>query len=335
MLILCAHVYTCACEKFVYCSMKDIQTLKQNPSQFLSMTSLRVEEFEFLHDTFEGYCTDYFTYHTLQGKVKKKFSYKEQKNTSIKGSEMKLFFLLCYLKNYPLQQFHASYFEITQAKVSQLIKVLRPILEKTLSRMGLMPLGNPEDLKSELEKFMIKEANMDATEREVNRSTDYETQKEFYSGKKKRHTVKNNLLTEPCQYILYLSDTYEGTVHDKKICDIEGYSFPEKFLLRYDLGYVGYSPKNAIIEKPHKNTKLKPLTKQQKLENIIISGKRVSVEQAISGVKRLRVVADKIRTYCREFRDVIMKIACAIHNLRVRSHMRAYACTRAKFNFKS
>ena len=165
--------------------MKDIQTLKQNPSQFLSMTSLRVEEFEFLHDTFEGYCTDYFSCYTLQGKVREKFFYKEQKNVCLKGSEMKLFFLLSYLKNYPLQQFHASYFEITQAKVSQLIKVLRPILEKTLAKMGLMPLGSPEGLKAELEKFLIKEANMDATEREVNRSTDYEKQKEFYSGKKK------------------------------------------------------------------------------------------------------------------------------------------------------
>ena len=48
---------------------------------------------------------------------------------------------------------------------------------------------------------------------------------------KKRHTIKNNILTEANQYILYLSETYEGAVHDKKICDIEEYSFPEKFLL--------------------------------------------------------------------------------------------------------
>ncbi len=130
-----------------------------------------------------------------------------------------------------------------------------------------------------------------------------------------------------------MSETYEGTVHDKKICDIEEYSFPEKFLLRYDLGYIGYAPENATIEKPHKNTKLKPLTEQQKLENKTISGKRVSIEQAISGVKRLRVVADKVRTYRREFRDGVMKIACAIHNLRVRSHMRAYTCARISLNF--
>ena len=177
---ICAHA-----RELFFSRMKDITTLKQSPSQFLSMTSLTVVEFELLHDSFEGYCTDYFLHHTLQGKVREKICYQEQKNACLKGSEMKLFFLLSYLKNYPLQQFHASYFGITQGKVSQFIKVLRPLLQKTLTRMGLMPTGSPEELKAELEKYRIKEANMDATEREVNRSTDYEVQKEFYSGKKK------------------------------------------------------------------------------------------------------------------------------------------------------
>jgi hypothetical protein len=130
-----------------------------------------------------------------------------------------------------------------------------------------------------------------------------------------------------------LSETYEGTVHDKRTCEIEKYSFPKKFLLRYDLGYIGYNPENVTIKKSHKNTKLKPLTEQQKLKNKTISGKRVSVEQAISEVKRLRIVANKIRTYCRGVRNSVMKIACAIHNLRVKSHMRAYTCTRVSLNF--
>jgi len=164
--------------------MEKLTTLKQQPEQFLSMTSLTVEEFELLLDRFDVYCTEYFYHHTLQGKTRVKAIYVEQKNASLKGSEMKLFFLLSYLKNYPLQQFHASYFGVTQAKVSVFIKVLRPILEKTLKSMGLMPHTRPETLKAELEKYNVREANMDATEREVNRSCDNETQEEFYSGKK-------------------------------------------------------------------------------------------------------------------------------------------------------
>ncbi len=53
--------------------------------------------------------------------------------------------------------------------------------------MGLMPSSSPEKLKGKLEKYQIGEANMDATEREVNRGTDSGVQKEFYSGKKKTY----------------------------------------------------------------------------------------------------------------------------------------------------
>jgi hypothetical protein len=113
------------------------------------MTSLTVEEFEMLHDSFEPHCTRYFNYHTLQGKPRVKMSFKEQKNACLRGNEAKLFFLMAYLKNYPLQQFHASYFGVTQAKVSQLIKVLSPILEETLKGMGLSPSTNPVQLKSD------------------------------------------------------------------------------------------------------------------------------------------------------------------------------------------
>jgi len=165
--------------------MKNIETLKRQPAQFLSMTSLTIKEFELLHDHFERGCTEYFIYHTLRGKVRQKVVYVEQKNVCLPGSEMKLFFLLSYLKNYPLQQFHASFFGITQGKVSQLVKVLYPLLEKTLKRMGVTPSRCSAELKRELEKYQVEQVNMDATERGVNRSSDYEVQKEFYSGKKK------------------------------------------------------------------------------------------------------------------------------------------------------
>ena len=107
------------------------------------------------------------------------------------------------------------------------------------------------------------------------------------------------------------------------------------FLLRYDLGYVGFNPKNVTIEVPYKKTKLNPLTEQKKNENKIISQKRVSVEQAISGVKRLKIVGDKIRFFSRNFRNDVMRIACALHNLRVRSHARTYTCARDKLIFLS
>jgi len=132
---------------------------------------------------------------------------------------------------------------------------------------------------------------------------------------------------------LHLSETYEGTVHDKKICDLTEYQFPEKFLLRYDLGFLGYTPENIMIEVPFKNSKLNPLTQEMKQKNKEISAKRVSIEQAISGIKRLKIVGDKIRSCNTNFRHQVMLIACGMHNLRVKSSLRAYAHTRTKLNF--
>jgi hypothetical protein len=64
--------------------MKDLVRIKQNPSEFLSMTSLTVDEFELLYNRFEGYCRDYFFYYTLQGKIRKKFVIKNKKTHVLK-----------------------------------------------------------------------------------------------------------------------------------------------------------------------------------------------------------------------------------------------------------
>jgi adenosylmethionine-8-amino-7-oxononanoate aminotransferase len=61
--------------------------------------------------------------------------------------------------------------------------------------------------------------SIDGTERRTQRPTDVDKQKRCYSGKK-THTVKNNLLVDVEERLVrYLSGMYEGSVHDKRICD--------------------------------------------------------------------------------------------------------------------
>ena len=64
-----------------------------------------------------------------------------------------------------------------------------------------------------------------------------------------------------------------------------------------DIGFVGYEAKGGAIQViiPTKKSKGKELTKQQKEENKKISQIRVKVEHVMSGIKRLRIVKDKIR----------------------------------------
>ena len=124
-------------------------------------------------------------------------------------------------------------------------------------------------------------------------------------------------MSNPDKKILYLSATYEGSVHDKKICDEEPFEFQQEIELLQDLGYQGHSPKNAVIQIPVKNSKYKILSDQEKNENKMKSSKRVGIEHTISGIKRCRIVKDIFRYRRYGYDDLVMELACGLHNLRV------------------
>jgi len=124
-------------------------------------------------------------------------------------------------------------------------------------------------------------------------------------------------MSTPKGKILYLSETYEGSVHDKKICDEEPFEFQQEIELLQDLGYQGHAPKNAVIQMPVKSSKYKKLTEEEKNDNKMKSSRRVAIEHAISGVKRCRIVKDKFRYRRYGYDDLVMELACGLHNLRV------------------
>ena len=114
-----------------------------------------------------------------------------------------------------------------------------------------------------------------------------------------------------------MSQTFEGSVHDKKICDEEELKFPDKITLYQDSGYQGFKPENIDVKMPTKKPKGKELTDQQKELNREQSKVRVLIEHVNASVKRCRIVKDKFRSWVYEWRDEVIIIACALHNLRV------------------
>jgi uncharacterized protein (DUF302 family) len=65
------------------------------------------------------------------------------------------------------------------------------------------------------------------------------------------------------------------------------------------------------------------LTRAEKRHNRKIARVRVRVEHALSGVKRVRAVKDVLRNTKDGFSDLIILIACGLHNLRVQFRKRA------------
>ena len=132
----------------------------------------------------------------------------------------------------------------------------------------------------------------DGTERPITRPHDDAEQKAHYSGKKKRHNVKNVLLGDQSCQVPFLSDTYEGSRHDKPIADQTPYPLPEGSELLQDLALLALRSMVSQITMPHKKPRGGELTAEQKAENRVIAHRRVRVEHIICSIKRLRIVKD-------------------------------------------
>lgn len=59
------------------------------------------------------------------------------------------------------------------------------------------------------------------------------------------------------------------------------------------------------------------MTAGEKFLNRVVSSVRIVVENVICGIKRCRIVKDTFRLTRAGLADVVMEIACGLHNLRV------------------
>ena len=135
---------------------------------------------------------------------------------------------------------------------------------------------------------------------------------------KKAHTDKNILLSNAhTTKVVYLSHTYSGKTHDKRVADLEALNYPAHATLTKDTGFQGYEPQGVLTVQPRKKPRGKDLGVADRFFNHLISSDRIKVEHVIAGIKRCRIVKDVFRNTKTGFSDLVMGIACALHNLRV------------------
>lgn len=300
--------------------MQDFEKIYGDETRFLALTSLKPSEFDALAGFFAPVCEKYLEYHDVFGKKRKIRKFTEPKSSSLYGSRPKLFFILVYLKNNPLQDFIGAMFDISQGKVSQWVKILLPLLHDALKKSGCMPATTAEGLYRRL-MTVAKDENIilhDAVERPVPRQTDRDNQKDDYSGKQKAHTCKNEVVADTKRTIHLISPTEEGKTHDKALCDGLALRFPDRTGLFQDLGYRGYRPENiAEVFTPVKKSKHKTaLSEEETAYNAFVGTIRVTIEHVIGAFQTLRIVRDTIRIKGENVRDAVAYVAAALHNLR-------------------
>lgn len=164
----------------------DYVALRERPRQFLALTSLHVAEFDDLLTDFAPAWERHHRWYTLEGKRRQFAAHRERPTAVLAGSDLKLFFLLTYLKSNSLQQHQAASFGISQARVSQLTTGLLTVLNQVLARRGLLPVRDGSELAQRLAAHSAPVFAYDGVERGVPRHADDEAQAEEYSAKKKR-----------------------------------------------------------------------------------------------------------------------------------------------------
>jgi len=195
--------------------------------------------------------------------------------------------LLLYTRAYVSHMFLSALFDIHDSAICRYFARVRPLTEAVFD----LPTRNVDLSKEEILKLVV-----DVTEQRTERR-----QKGCgYSGKKKAHTIKTQIVVSGKGDIVHISSSVAGNIHDKKLFDQSGVMLPDT--AKGDLGYLGT---NLAI--PFKSSKLHPLTQRQKDHNTSSSlkalqslngrhsRKRIIVEHVFAALKAYRILTDRFR----------------------------------------
>lgn len=227
----------------------------------------------------------------------------------------KLFFILFYLKAYPTQDVMGYFFGLSQPQVCARVAQLLPLLQ-TLMQAEL-PARHGRDLAAVLQTLPeVQEVLIDGTERPIGRPQHKGRRDRHYSGRRKRPTVKNVVVTAHRRVVL-LTPSAPGRRHDKAEADRVRMRLGEEIRVLGDSGFQGYEAGAAPVCTPRKKPRGRALHWRHKQANRKLARARVPVEHALASVKRLGILRQTLRARRRRTADTAMLIGCALHNYRL------------------
>lgn len=273
--------------------------LKRQPKVFRSLSGITVESFNKLYkDLLPVYA---------KSETKRFNSKKRERNLG--GGRKKeleledqLLLTLIYYRHYVSQSFLGIMFNLHNSNVCRHIKYIAPLLAKIFK----IPTRKIENrlTEEEIEIYLI-----DATEQPINRPK--KGQKKYYSGKKKKHTMKNQIVIDNKMKICTVTKSVKGKKHDKKLYDESRVYTKEKTNIKKgDLGYLG-APSITI---PKKKPKKKELTKEEKNYNKQFSKERIKIEHVFGKMKVFQILAQRFRNP-RKTHALIFKNIAGLYNL--------------------
>ena len=201
---------------------------------------------------------------------------------SVGGLEDHLLVMLILYRCHISQEFLATLYNVDKSTISRTLKRIEPLAVEVLGVRKQITVS-----RDEFDALII-----DCTEQPVQRPK-YE-QKQWYSGKKKRHSIKAEIIVTHKGRIVCVSDPAPGSVHDITIRK-RGPPLPKQAQCYADSGYQGLQHEHPNIDIPYKKTKNKPLSKDEEHYNTCLSRYRVLVEHSFAKIKTFRIMADRFR----------------------------------------
>ena len=138
-------------------------------------------------------------------------------------------------------------------------------------------------------------------------------QKRYYSGKKKKHTIKAQLIIRRGKRKVLKTNFCEGKKHDFKLFKESRVPLKKETKAQADTGYQGIQDIHQNSETPKKKSKKKPLSREDKRRNREISRQRIEVENVLASLKRFRILSDRYRNRRRRF-GLRFNLIAGVHN---------------------
>jgi len=221
---------------------------------------------------------------------------------------------LVYLRQKPTFEILGLLFDISKTKANDAFNYWVEILRDILPASQMEEVEKDSHKYQELRQMLCEyELIVDSAEQAIERPSDYQEQKQYYSGKKKMHTQKNQFIVLPNGEDIV--DIYLGQLG--KTSDIILFrevrdKFDSKQTFIGDKAYVG---EKAIIT-PHKKPRKTEISELQKAENKQLSSRRIGVEHLIGKVKIFRVASERFRLARHKYSQIIMAV-CGLVRLRL------------------
>ncbi len=213
-----------------------------------------------------------------------------------------LLMTLTYYRDYPTFFSLGNMFEIDESNAHRWIKWTENILSSAFK--GVVDIRLLDTNSEQL---------VDVTECTIQRPKDNEIQREYYSGKKKKHTIKAQIIMNEKDKKIVAVSFDKGSVHDFKIFKNTTKDLPDFLHFLADSGYQGIIDyfKNSLT--PKKKSKNNPLTDEDKELNHLISSVRISVEHVNCQLKIFRILSERYRSRIHTFYLRFLLI-CSFYN---------------------